>query len=130
MRNCTLVILILGFLLKGCTHDSYESLHPKEANTTGNVCDTTVAIRYNADIKPIIVAQCQVNNNTCHAATNISGYDFTTHAGLANAGNSGILVAAITHTGSASQMPKSGGKLDACSIGKIRRWVQSGALNN
>lgn len=92
----------------------------------------TVAVSYSLEVKPILEASCY----GCHAAdvaeTAGAGIVLDSHAALTGflSGFEYLFTEAITHTGSASKMPKGGQKLEACSIQKILAWIRQGRLDN
>lgn len=127
-------ILIAGVasLLSSCYYDSLEELHPAPIiipginDSTSTGCDTTKALTYTADIKPILDANCGAGNSCHNGGGSQSGIDLGTYAG-AKAAALGKLVGAITWDGSASNMPKgSTSKINDCSIAKIKKWVNTG----
>lgn len=113
----------------GCYYDNLQELHPELL--LNNNCDTTITISYQTHIKPILSGSCGANNN-CHNASGAGGgYVLENYAGVKNAATSGKLLSSITWDGNASQMPKGSlGKLSDCSIAKIQKWVEQGALDN
>lgn len=114
--------VVMSAVLNSCYYDKEEELYP---NSFGN-CDTTDT-KYSTAVKKILDANCM--GSACHSTGQLS-YDFSSHAGVAQAANSGKLVSAIKQDGSASNMPKGGGKLSDCNIQIIESWVKKGALNN
>jgi hypothetical protein len=88
---------------------------------SGNTCDTT-NITYTTFIKPLIQGKCQ----GCHSGSNPQGgIDLSTYASAKPTATNGKLVSSITRA--TNWMPKSGQKLDNCTITKVKAWVNAGA---
>lgn len=87
-------------------------------------CDSS-SVTYVSAILPIIQDNCQ----SCHNASNTSGGVLLTNYAEINAiAMDGRLLGTLTANGY-SQMPP-GGALDACSIGKVKKWINAGSPNN
>ncbi|WP_207491856.1 c-type cytochrome domain-containing protein [Aridibaculum aurantiacum] len=112
-------------LITGCFYDKEELVYPTTG--TGSNCDTA-NMRYSVDITNILSASCY----SCHSGTAASGggIRLDTYNGVKNMVNNGQLMRAITHSGGASPMPKGGSKLPACTIAKIKAWIDRGAPQN
>lgn len=86
--------------MSACYYDSLEELHPapiiipgvNDSASTG--CDTTKAITYTNDIKPILEGNCGANSPCHQGASSNSGIDLSTYEGAK--GIAGSLVGAIT----------------------------------
>lgn len=113
---CTLTLL--GAVLSGCYYDVEEKLYPNECNTE--------TVTYSGTVLPIIEGACY----TCHDAltqnggVNLEGYDQFL-VWVAN----GKVLTAIKHEGQ-FPMPEDAAKLDSCTIAKIEKWIDAGALEN
>ena len=104
-----------------------------------SVCDgdgSTCDISY-SQIQEILNSKCI----GCHNGAHSSGLDLRTYAGVTDGGNSGDVVISengsesrliqkLRGTASGSQMPASGGFLDASVIQVIETWIDEGALDN
>src|SRR4051812_11051916 len=104
------ILLLLG----SCYNDKYQELYPAKTTVT---CDTTT-VSYATDIAPIITAKCNIAGG-CHDAAGlaVSGYDFTTYAGLHAVANTALLIGDINWAPSSvrySNMPKDNPKLQQC----------------
>lgn len=125
----TIVLISLAIAaVPGCYYDKAELIYPTTAGGgAGNNCDTA-NMRYSVEIINILSTNCYV----CHGGTAASGGGFKldTYNGLKNMVNNGKLMSAITHTGSASPMPKGGSKMPDCNIAKIKAWIDRGAPQN
>jgi uncharacterized membrane protein len=98
-------------------------------NTTNcaAICDSS-QFAYSLGVKPILQTYCL----GCHAGTAVAGGgiqlgDYTSVKAQVSTGN---LYNAISHTGSASPMPKNASKLSDCNIAIIRKWIEAGSPNN
>lgn len=125
MRKCFFVNLLTGlffifaFTQQGCLYDKPQPL----AN-----CSIPANVTYSGDIKPILTTNC----TRCHVgpnAVNGAGIRLDEHPYVIMQVPQPLLDA-INHTGSVIPMPRDGGKLDACSIAKIKKWIDNGAPNN
>lgn len=131
MMRLPLKYIVLGLLsittvsIAGCYKDNAEEMYPP--GNGGATCDTT-NVTFSNTVNPIITAKCATAG--CHATGTPTGINLSSYAGVASIASSGKLMASITHSGSASAMPKGLPKLDDCSIAKIKKWVDDGAPNN
>ena len=89
-------------------------------------CDS-VNVSFASHIFPVIQNQCM----GCHSGNNPSGgILLTNHSQIAAiATNNNRLLGAVKHLPGYSAMPPSG-KLDACNIAKINKWINDGTPNN
>ena len=112
-----LLLFIIVSFSTGCYYDNEEYLY--------GICDTS-NVTFSKDIKPIMDANC-IN---CHNGGTIN---LTNYNGVMVKVNDSTLYKAISYayTGanSSKNMP-SAGKLDDCSINKVKAWIDQGALNN
>lgn len=127
MKKIISVLFVLG-LFSGCYYDNFEELSPTppvRTDTTTNVnsCDTTNPTLY-SDVNVILSANCGINNS-CHGASNTSGYNLSNYAGVKSVGQTGQLYGAIAQTQAYIAMPQGGGKLSACNIAKVKRWIDN-----
>jgi len=115
--------LLLGLLaLSSCYYDNEEELYP----SSNLPCDSVV-VSFKNDVDPILQNYCV----GCHNSNNPSaGYVYDTYAGTKNSVDDGTLLGVTNHYTSFSPMPKGGSKLPLCELGKIRNWINEGALNN
>lgn len=125
MKKKMLAAAVVMMALAGCYKDNVEDMYP--ATSGGSNCDTT-NVTFSGVIKPIIDAKCATAG--CHINASASGISLADYHGVAGIANSGKLLAAITHSGQASFMPKGQAKLDDCTIAKITKWVNDGAPDN
>jgi hypothetical protein len=119
-RILFLSISILG--ISGCYYDNEEDLYPN----TNLPCDS-VSVSFKNDIDPILQAKCV----GCHNANNPGGgYVYDTYADTKNSVDDGTLLGVTNQYASFSPMPKGASKMPECELGKIRNWINEGALNN
>lgn len=111
-------IAIAGTALStGCYKDSKEAMYPSVG------CDTT-NITWTKDIKGIVNNSCALSG--CHDAAASGGYNFNTYSGVKTMVDNNRFLAVIE----SGSMPKNASKLDNCTINKVRRWINNGALEN
>ena len=111
------LVLVITSLTTGCYYDNEEYLY--------GTCDTT-NVTFSKDIKPIMDANC-IN---CHSGGAI---DLTNYNGVKAKVTDSTLYKSISYSysgiNSSKNMPAAG-KLDDCSINKVKAWIDGGALNN
>jgi mono/diheme cytochrome c family protein len=89
-------------------------------------CNTT-SISYSGFIAPLLINTCV----GCHSGTAPSGNVLlSTYAGVREVALNGRLHGAITWANGYQQMPRGSGQLPACTIDKIKAWIDDGAQNN
>lgn len=116
-----LIILVLAGFIQGCYYDDPDLLDPNRT-----VCDTSI-VTYSGTINPILTAYC----SGCHSGANApSGVRTDNYSTVKTIASNGRLSGTVTHSPGFSPMPKNAGKLNSCSIEKIRKWVSAGAPNN
>lgn len=108
----TVFTLIAGIWWSSCKKDEYKNLD----------C-STISSAYNANIKPIIDANCI--SSGCHNSGSNNG-DFTSYAGLKGKADNGSLENRVLDK---KDMPPSGA-LSLDDRKKIKCWIENGALNN
>jgi hypothetical protein len=113
-----------------CYYDKTDELYP--TLPTSAICDTTsVTITYTSDIVTIMNQSCGAGNSNCHKSGNTaSGINLDNYSEVNDAVLDGSLLGSILHTSGYKPMPQGGGTLDACSINKIKSWINHGALEN
>lgn len=110
------ILAVFGItLLNRCYYDNEQYLYSNVS------CDTT-NVTYAGTIAPIMTKNC----NACHSGSAASaGVNTETYAGLLKIANSGRLWG----TTNGGTMPKAG-KMDDCTLSKIKVWINAGAINN
>ncbi len=123
-------ILLTALLLAGaggCKYDNLAELHPELQ------CDPNAPVSFANDIVPIMIGSCSSLSAACHGPGNFNNALLDTYNGVKVQVLNGRLISSINWDGVAtpSRMPSgSSSKIDACSIGKIERWIADGAPNN
>ncbi len=117
--------LALAFLLLPAVIRKMLRMPIHDAPGSGG-CDTA-NVTFSGVVKPIIDAKCATSG--CHLGSATTGFDLSTYGGVSYAIAHGAFMPAINHTGP-SPMPKGQDKLDDCTIAKIQKWVNDGALDN
>jgi hypothetical protein len=124
-KSIPLLTTGIGLFLANCRFDKESEKYPLLP------CDT-VAVSYSQKVVPILSEYCY----TCHAAavaqTAGAGIVLDSYTELTNFLNTfeNIFRESITHTGSASPMPKGSQKLDACAINTLLAWIRQGKPDN
>lgn len=108
---------MIALLAFSCTKDKAPAIDP----------NCTETISFSQEIQPMISQNCSTSG--CHdASTQASGYNFTTHAGVA--AHASVILNAIRHEGGATPMPQGAPKLADSLIQQFSCWAGQGALNN
>lgn len=113
---CLSCFLSLSFT--GCYYDKEDMVYP---------CNLS-KVTYKETIAPIMAQNC----NMCHytGATNAGGWVTDNYTDLSLiATPDGPFWNGINWI-SGTPMPKGGAKLSPCDLGKIKKWISDGALNN
>jgi hypothetical protein len=111
------------FGLSSCYYDKESQLYP-----FSNSCDT-LNVTYSTTVRTIIQNGGCLG---CHTSPAASGGNIVldNYTALKTVAQNGKLYGAINHSPGFSPMPQSGGKLTNCDISKIKKWIDSGTLNN
>jgi hypothetical protein len=94
-------------------------------NESFGTCDSLTTVRYSQFVQPLLQAKCTGchNNSNPQGGINLSNYDkvkpYVTN---------GKLYLSVSR--STNWMPKGGAKLDNCTVTKLKKWINDGALNN
>jgi hypothetical protein len=137
-QKILIIIAGLGLTLSSCYWHNWDTIHPVVVTPPCMVVDTSTAISYSVDIKPIVASKCAVSG--CHSVGNTtSPVDYTVYSGPRGSGigpncsgglSGSSAWADITGT-SGNIMPKAGSPpLTPCEILIIRNWIIHGAPNN
>jgi hypothetical protein len=121
-------ILLLALLLgsvSSCYYDKEELLY---GNSNNLPCtDTSGTVSYTAKVVPLFQQYC----NSCHSGNFPSGGILMgTYAADKAIGLNGKLYGSIAHASGYSPMPKGMAKMTNCQIALIKKWIDSGMLNN
>jgi hypothetical protein len=121
--SCKFTAVVFGLSLTSCYYDVQEELHPEVALKN---CDTS-DISYSSFIAPFIQNNCI----SCHTTGNSSGeVNLSSYSLVKDVANSGRLMGALDHASGFAPMPEGQPMLSSCTRGKIRSWINAGALNN
>jgi hypothetical protein len=114
-----IVSALLGLSVFACKKDSVE----KEETCS------PVAVSFMDEVIPIFQANC--NFSVCHSASGqANGIVLDSYANVTSTTTEAKMIGAINHDAGFSSMPKSAGKLDACTITTIEVWFEEGAKDN
>jgi uncharacterized membrane protein len=120
----TTMFLIIVFTT-GCYYNNEEKLYPV-VSTDCNLTEVT----FSGTIKPILQATCF----TCHSNSNYlnsgGGIKLENYADIKIMAGNGKLMGAVKHENGYIPMPQGGGKLTACEISQLQKWIDNGTLNN
>lgn len=118
-----MVGLILVQSLQSCYYDNEQFLYGE------NVCDTTVAVTYNEQIKSIMDLRCA--SSACHGGPYpANDVNLTTYSGVRYATESLGLLCSIRHEAGCLPMPKDEEPLSSCDISLIEKWQRDGYPEN
>lgn len=122
MKLRAITVIFVTSILSGCYRDNEEDLYP-----SSGTCDTTGAT-YAITVAPVLQAHGCIS---CHSGTAPSGnISLQNFASVKAVAQNGKLFGSLDHSPGFSPMPKGGNKLSACTINKIKAWIDAGALNN
>lgn len=108
-----------------CYYDNEENLYPE----LGQNCDLA-NITYSLTVKPILQSTCLSCHSTLASSGSGGGIRLENYTDLKTYVSNGRFYGAITHATGYSAMPKGGGTLDNCTLQKLKKWMDDGALNN
>lgn len=112
---------LLTTAVVGCSYENVEELAPKVP------CETPAVVSYSLSISPLLDRNCR----TCHnPALLTAGVNLEDFAELKRRAGTGQLMGVVSHASGFAQMPKDRPKLSDCDIALLKKWVDSGALNN
>jgi len=117
-----LIITIAIVIANGCRNDLSELAQPAPVAN----CDTIDAITYTNFVKNLIKTTCSLNG--CHDISAPPGYDYTFYAGIkAKVDNGTFENRVLKLKEMPSQLSTGARSLDACTLLKLRKWVNNGA---
>lgn len=113
MLNSMVLLTAMLLLLTGCYYDVEDELY-------GSTCDT-LSVTYDKNIAAILSAG---NCIGCHSGSAPSGgVNLSDYASVKAKALDGSLYGALNHDAPYTAMPPAGGKLDNCSLLKVKAWV-------
>lgn len=119
-----LILMTCSVFVSSCYYDKSDLLY---GNDNANCTEATGAVSYAQKVVPVLQQFCY----SCHTGNFPSGgitmgtYD--TDKAMAQ---SGKLYGSINYSSGFSPMPKGMPKFSNCKIAVIKKWVDSGMLNN
>jgi len=116
------VVLAVVVFFNSCYYDKEQLLYG--GNT---VCITTGIISYTQNVMPLLQQYCY----SCHSGNFPSGNILMgTYAADKAIALSGKLFGCISYQAGFSPMPKDQPKMNNCEIATIKKWIDTGVLNN
>jgi hypothetical protein len=110
-----------------CTSENAANIQPKKTTTTDTV-PTVVSL--SKDVRPIFT-KYSCTSSGCHGGTSIAGgVNLGAYNGVKIVASNGLLYNAIAHIGGASPMPSFSQKMNETELGTIKKWIDTGALDN
>lgn len=120
----TLFVIVLT-VLASCYYDKEELLYG--TGTNAPCTDTTGTVSYAQKVAPLLQQYCY----SCHTGSFPSGNVLMgTYAADKALGQNGKLYGTINYSAGFSPMPKGMPKMSNCQIAVIKKWIDSGMLNN
>lgn len=132
MRNSLIVLLATAGIMLYCTNDKEDNLQPKPntsvpGNNLGGVPDTSKLSR---DVNPIF-NKYSCTASGCHGgSSNAGGVNLSNYTSLARVAQNGQLYCAASHGSSCSPMPNASTKMNDTELAILKKWIDSGAINN
>lgn len=121
----TFITVIIVAFISSCYYDKEDLLYGG-ANNLG-CADTTGSISYAQKIVPVLQQYCY----SCHTGSFPSGGILMgTYTADKTIAQNGKLYGTINYSSGYSPMPKGTPKLSSCQIIMIKKWIDSGMLNN
>lgn len=118
------IIALFTLGLNGCYYDSMEELNPGFPSD----CVVPDSVSYTKDVRPILDRSC--STSSCHnQSPGSSGHSLMTYDEVKSDALQSLMDA-VNHVNGARPMPEGGGKLDACSISIIQKWIDQGVKDN
>ncbi|MEQ8907855.1 MAG: hypothetical protein RIC95_01570 [Vicingaceae bacterium] len=129
MRSIVYILVLLSSLWS-CTYDNEEELFDEidqQVNQNQNQDTSKAAISFQADVQPIIQANCATSG--CHNAVTVAGGgNFTTYAGIkAKVDNGSFENRVIVRQ---DMPPSNKTPLSNSEIDLLKDWLEAGAPNN
>ena len=119
------MLLISALFISSCYYDKEDLLYGG-ANSVP-CTDTTGTVSYIQKVVPLLQQYCY----SCHTGSFTSGNQLMgTYATDKAMAQNGKLYGTINHSAGYSPMPKGMAKMSNCQITTIKKWIDSGMLNN
>jgi hypothetical protein len=124
LRPVLVLALFLSAFIHGCYYDNAELLYGMKQ---GACNDTTGIVSYSQKVVPLLQQNCY----GCHAGVSPSGgIQMGTYAADKSIGVNGKLYGSISHSPGYIAMPQNAPVLNSCILAVIKKWIDSGTLNN
>ncbi|MBI3137758.1 MAG: hypothetical protein HYZ15_04155 [Sphingobacteriales bacterium] len=118
------LLFLAGVLISSCYYDKEDLLYSGNA---GPCTDSTGTVSYAQKVVPMLQQYCY----SCHTGSFPSGNALMgTYAADKAMAQNGKLYGTISHAGGYSPMPKGMSKMTNCQIAVIKKWIDSGTMNN
>jgi len=119
------ILIMVVIYVSSCYYDKEELLYGGANN--GPCTDSTGIVSYTQKVMPMLQQYCY----NCHSGNFPSGnQQMGTFASDKAMAQSGKLFGSINHSAGFSPMPKGMAKMNNCQIATIKKWIDSGMLNN
>lgn len=127
MKNKSLQFLLFLLLAAGISSCYYDKEDLLYGGNSGSCTDTTGVVSYTQKVVPLLQQYCY----SCHTGSFPSGNQLMgTYAADKAMALNGKLYGTIAHAAGYSPMPKGMAKMTGCQIAVIKKWIDSGTLNN
>ncbi len=126
MKILLSIMLFLSCILaiSSCYYDKEDLLY----GAGGGVCtDSTGTVSYAQKIVPMFQQNCYSCHNSSFPSGGIVMGTYATDKAIAQ---NGKLYGSVNHAAGYSPMPKGMAKMTNCQIATIKKWIDSGMLNN
>jgi hypothetical protein len=123
-RILTILLIIFVATVTGCYYDNEEKLYPK----TYDPCNDNI-VTFSLTVTSISQS-CQGCHSNPNAKSSGNGIKLQNYADVQSYVKNGRLMGAVNHSSGYVAMPKGGGKLTACEINQLQKWIDNGILNN
>ena len=120
--SSTIFLSGLLILVAACYYDKADVVYPPVVP-----CDTAT-VGFKSQVQVILQNQCLGCHGAGYSASG-GGIDLRTYETVLPYVNNGSLLNSVLQNGKASYMPK-GGKLSACDLKKVSKWIRDGSANN
>ena len=121
IRKCFLVLtgFVIAIGVASCAYVKKDVVQP--------TCNIPDVVTYAGNVQPILQSNCY----SCHStSSNLTGILLDNYNSIKSYAQSGTLFGVINHSAGFRAMPDGGDKLSDCTIATIKKWIDSGALNN
>ncbi len=119
-----LVIIISLTFFSSCYYDKEELLY---GSSNAPCTDTTGVVSYAQKVAPMFQQYCYSCHNSNFPSGNIVMGTYASDKAIAQ---NGKLMGSITHASGFSPMPQGMPKMSNCQIAVVKKWIDSGILNN